>query len=47
MTFLLLLRKRRREKIESSLFRVFNPIVFEKKEGGELKSKVPHNYTQE
>jgi hypothetical protein len=26
----LLLRKRKREKIERSLFRVFNPIVFEK-----------------
>jgi len=26
----LLLRKRKREKIERSIFRVFNPIVFEK-----------------
>ena len=44
MTFLLfLLRKRKREKIESSLFRVFNPIVFETKEES---SKVPHNYTR-
>tara|TARA_B110000046_G_scaffold159126_1_gene171458 strand:- start:1223 stop:1387 length:165 start_codon:yes stop_codon:yes gene_type:complete len=38
----LLLRKRKREKIERSLFRVFNPIVFEKTEE---RSKVPHNDT--
>ena len=38
----LLLRKRKREKIESSLFRVFNPIVFETKAE---RSKVPHNDT--
>ena len=38
----LLLRKRKREKIESSLFRVSNPIVFETKEAS---AKVPHNDT--
>jgi len=39
----LLLRKRKREKIESSLFRVFNPIVFETKE--ERSLSLAHFFT--